>query len=252
MITKKSEVAITEHARREYPREACGLLVAVGRKEVYRACKNIAAGKDHFVIDPEDYMAAEEAGKIIAVAHSHPGGPAAASIADRISCENSGVPWFILPFSETGEPQPMTRIEPCGYSQPLLGRPFFHGVLDCYTLIRDWYQRERGITLKDFVRLDGWWNTDKELYLDHFEEAGFKRLDSGLSLQTGDVILMQLRSDRTNHGGVYLGNAGLAEDRGLHPLPNALLHHVYGYLSERVIYGGYWMQNTRCVVRYHG
>lgn len=61
---------------------------------------------------------------------------------------------------------------------------------------------------------------------------------------------MQLRSDRVNHAGVYLGASSLAEASHLHPVPDAMLHHAYGYLSERVPYGGYWAQITRKIIRH--
>lgn len=248
-MRKRTEEAIRAHARAEYPRECCGLIIAIGRKERYIPCRNDAKGTEHFVLNAEDYAAAEDQGKVIAVVHSHPDGPRTPSVADLVSCESSGLPWVMLPVYP-GEESPLVHFEPSGYSQPLIGRPFFHGVLDCYTIVKDWYQRERGITLRDFYRPDNWWDTEQELYLDNFELAGFRRLPDGVALLPGDVILMQLRSKRTNHAGVYLGNEPLSEGKSLHPLPNAMLHHVYGYLSERVIYGGFWMQNTRMVLRY--
>ncbi|MEG1734013.1 MAG: phage tail protein, partial [Comamonas sp.] len=53
-----------------------------------------------------------------------------------------------------------------------------------------------------------------------------------------------------NHAGIYLGSGTLAEAPGLHPVPNAMLQHLYGRLSERVVYGGYWQECTRAVVRH--
>ncbi|EPK8313892.1 peptidase P60, partial [Klebsiella pneumoniae] len=32
---------------------------------------------------------------------------------------------------------------------------------------------------------------------------------------------------------------------------NMLLHHLYGHLSNRVPYGGYWMERTMKIVRHH-
>ena len=43
-----------------------------------------------------------------------------------------------------------------------------------------------------------------------------------------------------------------AEAPGLHPLPDAMLHHLYGRDSERVVYGGFWRESTRAVLRYQG
>ena len=45
---------------------------------------------DFFVLSPDDYADAEEAGEITAVFHSHPKSLAIASDADRMGCEKSG------------------------------------------------------------------------------------------------------------------------------------------------------------------
>lgn len=247
-MNKATVNAIRKHAEAEYPNEACGLVVKAGRKERYVPCRNKNASGNHFVMHPEDYADAEEAGEIIAVVHSHPDHPAKPSEADIVSCETSGLPWLIAEVREgkTGE---IVRIEPKGYEAPLLGRMFFHGVLDCYSLVKDVYQRERGIELPEPEREDGWWEGEAELYLDNFAAAGFREVTDG-SLEPFDVILMQLRSKRTNHAGVYLGDTPLSEAPNLHRVPNAMIHHRYGRLSERVVYGGYWRDITRMVIRY--
>ncbi|QYJ20173.1 C40 family peptidase [Achromobacter sp. ES-001] len=257
-MRKKTMTAIRAHAVAEYPRECCGLVVLRDRRESYRPCRNMAEGTDHFILDPEDYAAAEEAGRITAVIHSHPDVPAAPSEADRVACEASGLPWFIVAVAKdeagavaAGE---LVGVAPEGYAAPLLGRPFAHGVLDCYSLVRDWYARERGITLRDFHRADGWWEAGKsgDLYMDLYAEAGFRPLTSSESIAAGDVVLMQIRSDRANHAGVFIGAQALKEEPDLFPVPDAMLHHLYGRDSERVVYGGYWREATRLVLRYKG
>lgn len=257
-MRKKTQDAIRAHAVAEYPRECCGLVVVDGRREQYVPCRNEALGNDHFELSAEDYASAEDLGRIAAVVHSHPDAPAAPSAADRVACEASGLPWYIVAVARdesgqavAGEPIGFT---PTGFQAPLLGRQFAHGVLDCYTLVRDWYARERGIALPDFARQDGWWEPGRQgnLYMDHYAEAGFRPLTSSEALEPGDVVLMMIRSDRVNHAGVYLGGEGLREEPGLHPVPDALLHHLYGRLSERVVYGGMLRECTRIVLRYKG
>ena len=70
------------------------------------------------------------------------------SQADRVACEATALPWFIVSFP-SGH---WTELRPQGYAAPLVGREWSHGVLDCYSLIRDWYAQERGIDLPDFPR----------------------------------------------------------------------------------------------------
>ncbi|WP_144630268.1 C40 family peptidase [Bordetella genomosp. 13] len=261
-MRKSILAAIRAHAVAEYPRECCGLIVSApdrlahgGATERYIACRNAASDGDQFRIAAEDYATADDAGQVLAVVHSHPDADPLPSDADRVACEASGLPWYIVEVRAEGgvvEARQVYSWAPEGYQAPLLGRAFHHGILDCYTIIQDWYARERGIELPEFERADGWWETEQELYLDHFAEAGFRRLSDAEPLQPGDVILMQVLSKRTNHAGVYLGPRPLAERRDLHPLAGGMLHHLYGRLSERVVYGGYWLECTRARLRYIG
>ena len=64
MLHKKTLVAISAHALAEYPRECCGLIVAVGRREVYRPCTNLETGLSQFRLAAEDWAAAEDAGRM--------------------------------------------------------------------------------------------------------------------------------------------------------------------------------------------
>lgn len=227
--------ALRQHAAAEYPRECCGLVIQVGRRHQYMPCRNLAAdGQDRFELAPEDYAAAEDLGTVIGVAHSHPDASSRASDADVALCNAGTVPWHILSWPE-GD---LNTILPAEGVPPLIGRPFVHGTdYDCYGLIRGFYQLEYGVTLPDYPRADDWWSHGGNLYLDLFADAGFEPASG--PLQRGDVVLMQVQAEKTNHGGVYLGDG-------------QLLHHLYGRLSGTVAYGGYWLDRTILVVRYKG
>jgi cell wall-associated NlpC family hydrolase len=238
--------AYHNHCLTEYPREACGIVARLGEVDSYIPCVNVAADKDaEFEIDRHVYTAIEDHfDELLALVHSHPDVAATPSDADKVGCEASGLPWVIVSvLKHAGDDVPHVagehHLQPEGYIAPLIGRQFHHGVLDCYTLIQDWYAREQGIALPHFERRDKWWDDGvSDLYTEHFEEAGFERLPQGAPLQRGDVILMQIRSrnGKPNHGGVYLGDG-------------TLLHHPYGRLSRVDSYGGMWMQYTRLIVR---
>jgi proteasome lid subunit RPN8/RPN11 len=229
--TKRSAI---EHAEREYPREACGLIIVERGVETYVPCRNLATGTDHFALDPTSYDAAERRGEIVAVFHSHPNAAPTPSQADLVACEASGLPWHIV-----GVPSLLwAGIEPNGYIAPLVGRDWSHGVLDCYAIVRDYYKQERGIELMQFERHDDWWLRGENLYLDNFGKAGFKAVPES-ELDVGDVILMQMRSKVPNHAGIYIGG-------------NIILHHLMNRLSSRDIYAEFYRRSTTHVLRYHG
>ena len=241
MMTDFSAIlpAIREHAAACAPAECCGVAVVRRGKLRYVPCRNLLAGNgvaDVFLFDPADYAAAEDMGAVVAVVHSHVNLSPSPSMADLVGIEALGVPWLIVNYP-VGH---YTVTEPSGYVAPMVGRPFVHGVLDCYSLIRDWYARERGVTLPDYARADRWWEKDDggDLYRDNFANAGFTEI-SERELQPGDVILMQIAANRTNHGGIYIGH-------------NQILQHCMGRLSSRDVWGGAWRKAATHYLRYVG
>ena len=228
--------AIAGHAASQAPRECCGLIVRTERDAQlrYYAGTNLysgTAGEDRFELDPAAWVYCEEFGDVVAVVHSHPSASANPSMADRVGCERSGLPWVIM-----GWPSEVIKIvEPSGWSAPYKGRTFHHGVLDCYTLVQDWYQRELGIALPDVDREDEWWRKGQDLYVQHFAAAGFVPVNG--PLQRHDVVLMQVMSDVANHAAIYQGD-------------DVILHHLAARLSCDDVYGGYWARHTLMVGRH--
>ena len=216
---------ILEHAKAEYPKECCGLVVVFKGREKYISCRNLATDQNmEFMIHPEDYVKAEDIGEIVKIVHSHPKTNANPSELDLVGIEESKLPWVIVnPL--TGQ---VTETAPSGYKAPLIGRQYGYGIQDCYTLIKDYYDRELNIKLRDYPR-SGTQEDDLQIYLKEFENEGFVKVDT---LEPHDMIVLS-----SGHGAIYLGN-------------NIILHHVAGRLSSRDVYGGYWMKNTRGYYRH--
>lgn len=250
-------IAARRHANDEYPRESCGLIV--GGK--YVACVNKAAppeshedGNDDcgcqlcaFRIDAKVYR--EHVGRIEAVVHSHPNGPAHPSKADMAAQIATALPWIILPLNETHMGAPVIW----GGTErlPLIGREFVHGVTDCYDLIRDAYAIGRDgmaaqgiacdwpfgpIELPAYARADGWWVGEDNFYEVEPFKIGFKEITLS-EARAGDIFLCKIRSDRLNHGGVLLGDT--------------ILHHLPGRLSRREP-AGLWARQAGRWIRYVG
>jgi proteasome lid subunit RPN8/RPN11 len=229
------------HAELRAPEECCGLLVraeggALRYVPALSRLRAAPAAQDRFELEPWCWEVAEQHGEVVAVVHSHPNASANPSTADRYFCERSGLPWLIV-----GWPSGVFReLHPSGWVAPLVGREFIHGVLDCYTLVQDYYRTKLAIALPDFDRDDGWWETGhpggrKDLYMQHFREAGFVQVAGPLLPHDG--ILMQVRADVANHAAIYLGDG-------------RILHHLHGRLSCEDVYGGYWQRHTLAVVRH--
>lgn len=216
----------------QIPREACGLVIIEKGKEVFVPCRNISELDDAFILDPIDYEKAEERGEIIRVIHSHVYSSPKPSEPDKVSCEASGLPWSIVSVPN-GD---WHDFQPTGYKAPLVGRSWSHGTLDCYSLIKDYYQEVLSIEIPDFERSFEWWLKGDNLYLDNFEKAGFYEVPAE-SIRAHDVVLMQVKSPVINHGAVYIG-----EDK--------ILHHLFKRLSCREVFGGYYKKHTVKVIRH--
>ena len=233
-LTATMQAEILQQAKDEFPRESCGLIAVVKGRRRYFPCRNIAETPDeHFVLD--GWNEVEDKGEVVAVVHSHPKTNPAPSPADRVACEKSGLPWFIVnPNTET-----WGYCEPEGFELPYVGRKFVFGVVDCYSLCRDWYTREWGLQLKDYDRQDKFWERGENLYLDNFASEGFREVPVE-ELQPGDALLMQLASPLPNHAAIYLGDS-------------QILHHVQGRLSSRDVYtlgSSYYGKSTACALRH--
>lgn len=245
-------------AVQHYPREAAALIGRCrtsGRVQVWPVPNTATDPHDTFRIAPQDFAAAADALDVLGVFHSHPEASAQPSDADRAVCAQMQLPWLIASVRREDAAPPAVLgwhcLMPAAASgAPLLGRAFVHGVQDCYSLIEDFYARECAIILPHFEREPLWWEKGHDLYMQGFERAGFFALDAHERPRPGDVILMMVRARVVNHAGIFLGPRPLKEAPHAAPVPDAMLHHLWGRLSERTPYGGFWAQTTRLIIRH--
>ena len=96
---------ILQEARQARPNECCGLIEGARDHEGFEVtelhpARNLAASPDRFEIDPRDQFAAHRRARarghaIVGCYHSHPGGRAEPSAADRAGAGEDNFLWLI-------------------------------------------------------------------------------------------------------------------------------------------------------------
>ena len=222
------------HAKDQDPKESCGLLLNIKGKEKYFPCRNLSmTAFQCFIIDPEDYIKADNTGDIIAVVHSHPVTPPVPSQSDKVACEQSGLVWYIVnPKTES-----WGYLEPTGYKAPILGREGAGGGTDCYTLVRDWYKEKLNINLIDWQRPTTLEDFNKEpMFEKCAEETGFRELRPDEKLIDGDLLFMSIFSNNLNHVAIFIDGD--------------VLHHLADRLSCIEPYSEWLLKCTGKRLRY--
>ena len=199
-MTWKKEALL--HAKNEDPKESCGVLLNIRGKEKYFPCRNLSMTSHQcFILDPEDYVKADNLGEIIAIIHSHPVTPPAASQADQLACEQSGLKWHIVNPKTEG----WGYTEPKGYKAPLIGREWAWGVSDCWSLVRDWYKEELKIELRDWQRPTTLQDFNNDPMFERCAwRTGFRELRSDEKLKNGDLLFMSILASGLNHVAIFL------------------------------------------------
>jgi proteasome lid subunit RPN8/RPN11 len=215
-LTKEVEEAIWVHAKAEAPNECCGgIVLRPDGVLVYLPQPNISSAReDRWRMSKRSQLELLEAGKLIALVHSHPDGPAYPSGLDMQRQMEMQIPWLIVSFGG-GLPNEFIWLG-CG-NRPLIGRGFRHGITDCFEFGRDYYLYNLGLELKSRPRDWRWWKQQKEdgaglmnMYLDNFEEEGFVDVGKSAKPKVHDAMLCMLRSKVPNHLMIYIGNGLVA------------------------------------------
>jgi len=128
---------------------------------------------------------------------------------------------------------------------PYQGRPYQLGQFDCYSLVRDWMARERGITMAPLTdspaRLANQMLTDGA-FMTNPEITRWERVAVP---QAGDGILFAMTQDddhtpgMANHAGVYLGDG-------------RFLHHYANRLSCEAPLDAFWKARVAAFMRWRG
>lgn len=243
-LDQNLKTTIREEALKYTPNEAGGLIVEDSNKKIIIInCSNSSPEPSiHFLISDEDLEAAKQKGKIIGYWHSHDDYDEL-SQADIVIAEKLGIDSIVY-CVKTGN---FHNYTPVGFEFPYVGRKRFFGVLDCLTLVMDYYKRELNIEIPYIShpifkeKKLSWINTiapDDFLLIgkEFLQKNGFNEI-SPKSIKKHDLIVLQVQDFRfPTHFGIYLGN-----NRFLHQLDD---------ISDISIYGNYWKKRSKLIYRH--
>ena len=115
-------------------------------------------------------------------------------------------------------------------------RVYIYGLLDCYTLIRDYFRDKHNVWIPANIdRAFGWWNSGKNLYVDMYKDYGF--LETTEKIKKEDVLLFQFDNGMPSHSAIYIGDG-------------MMMHHMIGRFSCIEKFDGIYKMSLAGVLRY--
>jgi proteasome lid subunit RPN8/RPN11 len=229
MLAHKIKQEILQHAKEDFPRECCGVLVEDRNETRYIRIKNISRSLNSFLMDMEQYDNIEKIYKVVSIVHSHTGLDSEPSVADKVSCAQSGLPWLIVCYPEGIE----TWLRPEEIKLPYEERTYVLGVVDTYTLVKDFYKCEFNIELPYPLH----WLENNSYDLETWNQLGFYLVKA--ERERGDIQVIATRYPHVvpNHLAIYLDNG-------------YIIHHPREKISGKIEYSKFWKINTLYTLRY--
>jgi len=224
-------IDLKKHAEGQAPNEMCGFIV----DDNFIPYTNKADEPEaNFKLSGKDFIDASMRGEIKCVVHSH-NNCDWVSKADQIEQQKHKIPFGVV-FLKNNKYSNIIFWGDQLLVQDLIGRPFIHGVYDCYGLVRDYYRTKCGVNMLEHFREMDWWDHKKDDKGNIIEPAenvlidGIKKEDayevSLNDIKEHDLIFFKIKGHFCNHTAVYLGK-------------DLILHHMFDRLSNREPIGRY-------------
>lgn len=193
---------IKSHALSEKPNECCGLILKTEKEYLAYPCKNIAEDKClHFIMDYHDYYAGSKLGKIEFLYHSQP--TLIPSNLDIQNCKVNNLKSVIYSYNDDD----FTYLDPLmNFSiNKYVGRDFEIGKMDCFTLVRDYYENELKISISNYERSLKSLLKDKDIIINNYQKEGFVIVKDKL-FQKHDLLVFKQNKNFPGHLAIYLDN----------------------------------------------
>ena len=186
-----------------YPQEACGVLY----QNKFTVVENIHPNPLNNFLFPEHVTESLLGKEDYRILHSHTFLQGNYDLRipskdDMINQQNGNVEWGIVHCDGENVSEPLWFGFPS--KEELLMRPYVPKIFDCFTLARDYYQQERGLTFPDIPRDVDWESENPNLMKDKCKEFGFTEISIGKEIKVHDLLLFNINSSYANHVGIYV------------------------------------------------
>lgn len=233
-LEKKLKREIIRHSLKDVSKECCGFILEnQGETQVFECLNSSSSPEAFFSISPWDYIKASKLGKIMAVYHSHPKSGYFSEF-DKSNSINHNLP-FVLYCVETNS---FSFFDPklSDFSR-YLGRRFSLGSLDCFTLIRDFFEKELNIKISDYKVTEDEIKNNINFFEANYEKEDFLKVGDVNEIKKYDIILMRRK------GGKFASHAALYLDKDL------ILHQPMNSFSKIETYSQVYKKLTLFIVR---
>jgi proteasome lid subunit RPN8/RPN11 len=240
ILTDNVKATIKLHAQKQAPLECCGVIIHSLNGLVAFPCRNIHSEPEKFfTLKPEDYLEYSMIGKIVGYYHSHQTNEDFSEF-DKLNSENHK----LVAVLYVVKPDVFHIYTPKGYEVPYCKREYIHGVVDCFSLVKDYYARELNIQLTDITHPYRYVENKVEhpdnqmvhtILKEHFVNNGFVEVQAAAK---HDVILQKTpHIPSPVHCAIFLGN-------------NQLLHHPFKKRSCIDTYSNVQRTRTKHIMRH--
>lgn len=225
-----------QHAKEVFPEESCGAVI----DNKYERFANRADDKiNSFRIEDKHFEDMYRNERIQCVIHSHNDDAVSqATKEDQAAQQELDIPFGIIDM-RGGAPIHVVFWGDSLPIEPLLGRPFFYGVWDCFGIVRDYIRKNTEWTPPNTPHKWEFWLENISLFEDAINKKSlpYDYIDIKDS-KLGDVYLYSIHHHKyINHCGIYLGNG-------------QVMHHLPKYKSCK--YPISWQrQYLRSVLRHN-
>lgn len=222
MLTQELKDYIKKHSLEEKNKECCGLIYKNPDSNlgIFRCGNASDIPKEHFFINPKEFVEASCLGDIIGIYHSHVE-KENFSFLDKTNANGHALIFVMYNIKNDF----FKIYYPQSNNNTYINKAFQIGKVDCFSLVREYYKEEFDIEIPDYPRTEAQLEEYSNMFSKRFNEGNFSIIidgqitkDNFSKLKENDILIFRDKNEKESHMAIYLGG-------------NTILHHRRNKLS---------------------